>query len=196
MNSWLEFLEIWVRTSTHHSSHATHHAFHATLLRRLLRRSGLGGVLEERQQVRANSGVLDAIEGHFIVRHHAVRVGQPSIQRSIVPDNSRRFERLGVTLEARQRASLPSPKIGQTWPRHVAVGFERMAWRTGPEVLLTARGIAILGTRGGEECNCRKRDDAVPAHFQPPCFRSADILISAAAARIKTTMTSSQKIPM
>src|SRR6267378_5931382 len=114
LNSWFEFFKIWVRASSHHSSHATHHAahaLHATLLRRLLRRSGLGGVLEERQQVGANSGVLDAIEGHFIVRHHAVRVGQPSIQRSIVPDNSRRFERLGVAFEARQRASLPSPKI-------------------------------------------------------------------------------------
>src|SRR5882672_5872459 len=102
LNSWFEFFKIWVRASSHHSSHATHHApFHATLLRRLLRRSGPGGVLEESQQIGANSGVLDAIERHFIVRHHAVRVGQPSIQRSIVPDNSRCFERLGITLEAR-----------------------------------------------------------------------------------------------
>src|SRR5216684_4477060 len=137
MNSWLEFLEIWVRTSTHHSSHAAHHAFHGTLLRRLLRRSGLGGVLKERQQVGANSGVLDAVEGHFIVRHHAVRVGQPSIQRAIVPDNSGRLERLGVAFEARQRASLPSPKIGETWSRHVSIGLERVAWRASPEVLLT-----------------------------------------------------------
>src|SRR5882724_10849333 len=98
LNSWFEFFKIWVRASSHHSSHATHHA---TLLRRLLRRSGLGGVFEESQQIDANSGVLDAIERHFIARHHPVRVGQPSIQRSIVPDNSRRFERLGITLEAR-----------------------------------------------------------------------------------------------
>src|SRR6266481_6758868 len=98
LNSWFEFFKIWVRASSHHSSHATHHA---TLLRRLLRRSGLGGLLEESQQIDANSGVLDAIERHFIVRHHAIRVGQPTVQRSVVPDDSRRFERLGITLEAR-----------------------------------------------------------------------------------------------
>src|SRR6266436_1738759 len=156
MNSWFEFLEIWVRTSTHHSSHATHHTFHATLLRSLLRRSGLGGVLEERQQVGANSGVLDAIEGHFIVRHHAIRVGQPSIQRSIVPDNSRRFERLGVAFEARQRTSLPSPKISETWSCHVSIGFERVAWCASPEVLLTARRIAQLRECRREGRNCRQ----------------------------------------
>src|SRR5882762_203920 len=145
LNSWFEFLKIWVRASSHHSSHATHHApFHAALLRRLLRRSGLGGVLEERQQICTNAGVLDAIEGHFIVWHHAIRVGQPSIQRSIVPDNSRRSERLGVAFEARQSASLPSPKISETRSCHVSIGFERVAWCASPEVLLTARRVAQL----------------------------------------------------
>src|SRR5712664_1680143 len=94
LNSWFEFFKIWVRASSHHSSHAT-------LLRRLLRRAGPGGVLEERQQICTNAAVLDAFEEHFIVRHHANRVGQPSILTSIVPDNSRRFERFEITLEAR-----------------------------------------------------------------------------------------------
>ncbi len=60
----------------------------------------------------------------------------------------------------------------------------------------TAGCVAILGKRGGEECNCRKRDDAVPAHSQLPLLQERRYLTSAAAARIKTMMTSNQTSPM
>src|SRR5207302_2984441 len=103
-----------------------------------------------------------------------LRIGEPSVERAVVPDNSRRFERVGVALEAWQRSGLAPPEVGQAWPRHVSIGLERVARRAGPEISLAAGRVAFLGERWGKESNCRKRDDAVP-HFQPPCFRSADI---------------------
>ncbi len=167
----LETFQLGIASAAHHPAHA----FHATLLRRLLRRSRFGGFFEESQQARTNAGILDTLERHVVVGHHGLRIGQPSVERAVVPDDSRRFERVGVTLEARQSAGLASPKPGQTWPRHVSVGFERMARRAGPEILLAAGCVAFLGKRRGEERNCRKRDDAVSAHLCHPCLRSEGI---------------------
>src|SRR6266436_2770110 len=71
-----------------------------------------------------------------------------------------------------------------------------MARRTGSKILLATGCVAVLGKRGGDECNRRKRDNAVAAHSQPPLLAERRYLISAAAARIKTTTTSSQTSPM
>src|SRR6185437_2493607 len=95
-------------------------------------------------------------EGHIVARHHGLRIGQPSIERAIIPDDARRFERVGITVEAWQRSGLSPPKVGETWPGHVATRFERVAGRTDPEVLLTTRCVPerLLTTRA---VNCRNR---------------------------------------
>jgi len=54
------------------------------------RSTRLGGLLEERKQVGANAGILDAFERHVIVRHHALRIGQPIVEcaiTQIIPDD-------------------------------------------------------------------------------------------------------------
>jgi hypothetical protein len=105
---------------------------------------GFVGVFEESQQVCTNAAILDALERHLVVRHHALRIGEPSVERAVVPDNSRQFERIGITVETRQGPGLPTPKVGQTWPGHVSVGFERVARRTSSEILLAAGCVARL----------------------------------------------------
>ena len=71
-----------------------------------------------------------------------------------------------------------------------------MARRAGPEILLAAGCVAILGKRGGEECDGRKRDDAVPSHSRLPLLQERRYLTSAAAASTKTMMTSNQTNPI
>src|SRR5882672_7728371 len=120
----VEFLQIWNAAPAHHSGHA------AGLLRQLWRLAWLGYLAEKRKQVGARSRILHSLERHMITRNEPLRILYPLVERLVIPSDIRRFQRIGITLEALQAACSSVPNIGEARAGHVAVGFERVTWGT------------------------------------------------------------------
>src|SRR5258706_1475101 len=120
----VEFLKIWNTAPAHHPGHA------AGLLRQLWRLARLGCLAEKRKQVGPRSRILHSLERHVITRNEALRILYPLVERFVIPSDLRRFQRIGIALEALQAACSSVPDIGEARAGHVAVGFERVTWGT------------------------------------------------------------------
>src|SRR6266849_4435987 len=120
----VQFFKIWNAAPAHHSRHA------AGLLRKLWRLARLGCLSEKRKQVSPRSRILHSLECHMITRNEALRILYPLVERFVIPSDLRRFQRIGITLEALQAACSSVPCIGKARTGHVAVGFERVTRRT------------------------------------------------------------------
>ena len=93
---------------------------------------------EKRDHVGA---VLRAVEmeEHLDARHEGLRVGQPLVERLLVPDDIGGFQRVGIAVVG-QRAGLAAKDAAMA--RSDVVLVERMAVRAGLVELLAARGVA------------------------------------------------------
>src|SRR5260370_14362817 len=131
----VEFLKIGSAAAAHHSHHA------AGLLRNLWRLARLGCLAEKRKQVGARSCILHALERHVITGNEALRILYPLVEGFVIPSDLRRFQRIGITLEALQAAGSSVPDIGEARAGHVAVRFKRVTWGTGPKGTLAPWSI-------------------------------------------------------
>src|SRR5712671_6376767 len=156
-----KFLQIWNAAPAHHSGHA------AGLLRQLWRLARLGCLAEKRKQVGPRSRILHSLERHMITRNEPLRILYPLVERLVIPSDLRRFQRIGITLEALQAACSPVPNIGEARAGHVAVGFERVTWGTCAKCTLAP----LVGLRLGkcELAPTRAHQDDHPKEKRTHC---------------------------
>jgi hypothetical protein len=127
-------------TATHHPAHASHtsHSVSLGCLCSLLRRA-----LQESEQVGALLAVFDASECHLIAGYEMLRIGDPFIERLVVPNDVRRLQRRRVPVEICHTACLPIPQVREAWTCHVLVRLQGMTSRARAEYALASVRVTV-----------------------------------------------------
>src|SRR5262245_20381968 len=124
-------------------------------------------LLEEGKQVHSRLSVFYAGKGHSVARYYSGGVLDPCIESLVTPSDPCRLQGGGIPAETRKCTGLPVPYPGQTWPRHVGVGLERMTGGTSTreQLLSLVRITCFRNCPGGQQDREDDRQDS--SHLKP-----------------------------